>query len=52
MKENVSGNDEKIRVIIGMAIIAAGIYFHSWGGILAVVPLTTAAFNYCPAYAV
>jgi hypothetical protein len=52
MKENVSGTDEKIRVIIGMAIIAAAIYFHSWWGVLALVPLTTAAFNYCPAYSV
>jgi len=52
MKENVSGNDKAIRIIIGMAIIAAGIYFRSWWGILAIVPLTTAAFNYCPAYSV
>jgi len=50
MEENVTGIDETIRVIMGMAIIGAGIYFHSWWGIVALVPLTTAAFNYCPAY--
>jgi hypothetical protein len=52
MKENVNGTDEAIRVIMGMAIIGAGIYFHSWWGILALAPLTTAAFKYCPSYSV
>ncbi len=37
-----------IRVIIGLAILGAGLYFRSWWGLLGIIPLVVAARNYCP----
>ncbi|MFW2440362.1 MAG: YgaP-like transmembrane domain, partial [Arenicellales bacterium] len=37
MKKNVGGIDKKIRIIAGVAAIAAGLYFQSWWGAIGVV---------------
>lgn len=50
MVKNVGGADRIIRVILGVAIILIGIYYQSWWGIVGLVPLFTAAINWCPAY--
>ena len=50
MKFNVGGTDRIIRVIVGVAMIAAGVYFQSWWGAVGIVPLFTAVFRWCPAY--
>lgn len=50
MKRNVGGADRIARLVLGVVIIAAGIYFKSWWGILGVVPLLTATIGWCPAY--
>jgi len=50
MKSNVGGTDRIIRVILGVGIIAIGIYFKSWLGVIGVVPILTAAVGWCPAY--
>tara|TARA_R110001583_G_scaffold7136_6_gene35497 strand:- start:3461 stop:3676 length:216 start_codon:yes stop_codon:yes gene_type:complete len=50
MKCNVGGIDRKLRIVVGLAIIAAGIYFQSWWGIIGVVALLTGAIGWCPAY--
>lgn len=50
MKSNVGGVDRIIRVILGVGIIAIGIYFKSWWGVIGVVPILTAAMGWCPAY--
>jgi len=50
MKSNVGGTDRIIRVILGVGIIAIGIYFKSWLGVIGVVPILTAAMGWCPAY--
>ena len=42
--------DRIIRAILGLGIIAAGVYFGSWLGAIGVVPLATAAIGCCPAY--
>jgi len=34
MKQNVGRIDQLIRIIIGIIIIACGIYFKSWWGII------------------
>ncbi len=39
-----------VRVVLGVGIIAIGIYFKSWWGAIGVVPLFTAAMGWCPAY--
>jgi len=50
MQKNVGGADRVIRVVAGLGIIAAGVYFKSWWGAIGVVPLLTAATRTCPAY--
>jgi hypothetical protein len=47
---NVGTTDRIIRLIIGAAIAAAGFYFKSWWGLLAVIPLGTAALGFCGLY--
>ena len=50
MKPNVGKADRMIRVIIGAAIIAIGVYLKSWWGAIGVIPIFTAAIGWCPAY--
>ncbi|MCB1666892.1 MAG: DUF2892 domain-containing protein [Pseudomonadales bacterium] len=50
MKCNVGKADRIFRVVAGLSIIAAGIYFKSWFGIIGVVPLVTASLRWCPLY--
>jgi hypothetical protein len=47
---NIGKTDRIIRVIVGVAIAALAFYFKSWWGLLAVVPLATAAIGFCPLY--
>lgn len=50
MNRNVGGADRIARLVLGVAIIAAGLYFKSWWGAIGVVPILTAAIGWCPAY--
>jgi len=47
---NVGKTDKIIRVIIGLVIAALGFYFKSWWGLLAIIPLLTAAIGFCGLY--
>jgi hypothetical protein len=47
---NMGTTDRIIRVIIGVAIAALGFYYKSWWGLLAVIPLATAALGFCGLY--
>jgi hypothetical protein len=51
MKRNESNLDRIIRVVLAVVIAAAGLYFQSWLGLLAIVPLATAFIGFCPVYA-
>ncbi|EDN69465.1 conserved hypothetical protein, membrane [Beggiatoa sp. PS] len=54
MKANVGTADRIVRIIVGLAIIGAGVYFQEpwggWWGAIGIVPLFTASFGFCPAY--
>ena len=50
MTKNVGNGDRVLRVVVGVAIVAAGVYFKSWWGAVGLVPLLTAALGWCPAY--
>ena len=50
MKSNVGGLDRGIRIIAGLAILAAGFYYKSWWGLVGLVPLATGLLRWCPAY--
>ena len=50
MKCNVGGVDRILRAVIGLGILGAGAYFHSWWGLVGLVPLLTAILGFCPVY--
>ncbi len=51
MKPNVGSLDRILRILAGLALLGAGVYFKSWFGLIGLVPLLTAVFRFCPAYA-
>ena len=50
MKKNVGKNDKTIRIILGVLIGAAGLYFSSWWGLIGLIPLLTGIFGTCGIY--
>lgn len=50
MKPNMGNSDRGARVVLGLAIAAAGLYFKSWFGLVGLVPLATAMVGWCPLY--
>ena len=50
MKKNVGSADKIFRYVVGVGIIASGIYFKSWWGVIGIVPIVTATLGVCPAY--
>lgn len=51
MLKNIGAADRIIRLVIGVVVAVIGIVFHSWWGLLALIPLLTAAVGFCPLYA-
>lgn len=50
INKNIGSVDRVIRVIIGLAIGAAGLYYNSWWGLVGIVPVVTAFLRFCPLY--
>ncbi len=50
MKLNIGNTDRLIRIVLGVAIAVLGIVFKSWLGLIAIIPLGTAAVGTCPLY--
>lgn len=54
MKANVGSIDKILRVLIGIALLTLVFVLEGparWLGLIGLVPLATAAFGFCPAYA-
>lgn len=47
---NVGKKDKIIRWIIGIVIAYLGLYYKSWWGLLAIIPILTALFGFCSLY--
>jgi len=47
---NVGKTDKVVRWIIGIIIAAAGLYYSSWWGFLAIIPIGTAILGFCSLY--
>ncbi len=52
MKKNVGSGDKIFRILLGIVIILLGIIFKSWLGVIGIIPLGTALFEFCPLYAI
>ena len=50
MKNNVGGIDRSLRIFVGIAVIATGVFYQSYWAALGLVPLVTGAIGWCPAY--
>jgi hypothetical protein len=51
MKRNMGFADRVIRLIIAAVIIAAGFYYKNCWGLVAIIPLLTGLWGFCPLYA-
>lgn len=50
MNKNVGGIDRIVRILLGLALVAMGIYTQSWWGAIGLVPLITGLVGWCPMY--
>jgi hypothetical protein len=50
MKCNEGKTDRSIRIVLGLVIMAAGVYFKSWCGAVGLMPLLTGIIGFCPGY--
>lgn len=50
MSPNVGSVDRVVRIVVGLALIGAGIYYKAWWGAIGAVPLLTALLGWCPLY--
>lgn len=54
MKQNVGNTERVIRAIVGLGLLSLILILEGnarWWGLIGLVPLLTAAFGYCPPYA-
>ena len=52
MKANIGGIDRKLRIAVGVAVLAWGAYAQNWWGLVDAVPLLTGLIGWCPPYAI
>ncbi len=50
MEHNLGTGDRLFRFTLGLLILSLGITFNSWWGLIALIPLLTAAVSWCPVY--
>lgn len=50
MKINVGNADRIFRFALGIFIIALGIIYKSWFGLIGLLTIITAVIKWCPAY--
>lgn len=50
MKKNVGGADKWLRIIAGLVIMALGLIYSSWWGLIGIIPVFTGLTGSCPAY--
>ncbi|MCK9292334.1 MAG: DUF2892 domain-containing protein [Bacteroidales bacterium] len=50
MKKNIGNIDRTIRILLGLVIGVLGVVYHTWWGLLGLIPLVTAFISFCPIY--
>ncbi len=50
MKKNIGSVDRTVRIVLGLIVIALGLVFKCWLGLIGLVLLLTAVIRFCPAY--
>ncbi len=49
---NIGKIDKFLRVLIGFIIMGYGVYDKNFWGMIGLVPIATAAIDFCPLYAI
>ena len=49
-KKNEGVADRIVRAVVGIVILALGLQYQSWWGLIGLVPLFTAVTGYCHLY--
>ncbi len=52
MTKNIGSVDRLIRFAVGLALVVWGLLSANWLGAIGLIPIATAAMNWCPAYSV
>lgn len=52
MKCNVGSTDKIIRIVLAIVIFVFGYVYHSWWGLIGLIPLITAFIGFCPIYTI
>ena len=47
---NMGSGDRMFRGVLGIVIVAAGVFFQSWWGLIGLIPLATSTVGWCPAF--
>ncbi len=50
MKTNIGSTERLLRIMVGIVIIALGMYYGSWWGVVGLIALLTGLFRFCPLY--
>jgi hypothetical protein len=50
MKKNMGSVDKNIRLVLGIVVIALGIIFQSWWGLIGLLLVGTSLLSFCPLY--
>ncbi len=48
--QNVGGLDRAVRIVVGLVVLALGLVFKSWWGLIGLLPLVTGLASWCPLY--
>ncbi len=50
MNVNMGMVDRLVRVIAGLIILGVGLHYHSWWGLIGLLPILTGTVGFCPGY--
>jgi hypothetical protein len=50
MNKNMGSADRTVRIVLGLGLIGAGVYFKSWWGALGLILVATSLIGWCPLY--
>ncbi|MDH3326377.1 MAG: DUF2892 domain-containing protein [Gammaproteobacteria bacterium] len=50
MKINMGGLDRVLRILAGVVVLSAGVYYQNYWGAVGLLPLLTGVIGSCPAY--
>ena len=50
--KNIGKIDKIIRITIGLLFLCLGYYYHTYWGLIGILPILTVTVSFCPLYAI